>query len=182
LALWDLYEDLFAPLQHKALLKHLYERHEFEDIMGEPRVLKLVGWSRGRPVGLAAITNELDLVPQISPSFLRARYPDEAARQAVYFCIFAFIQPEFQRRTLFPRLVTTMGQLAAQRSGVVVFDVSEYNTSLFGLDGQVRRMAKWFPDAQFGVVDTQRYYAVELPRPMPSADSLDCRIVVDLTA
>ena len=161
--LWDLYFETFEPLQELALLNHLYPRPDFEALLGDARVTKLIAWVEGNPVGLAMITNELDLVPQISPPFLHAKYPEQASNRAVFFGIMLFVAESHRRSTTFARLVAGMGQLTAQASGVAVFDVCRHNMAAVELDKQIESMARWFPGSSFEQIDEQSYFAATLP-------------------
>lgn len=161
--LWDLYYTAFEPLQELALLNHLYPRASFDELLADERVSKLIAWVDGRPIGLAMITNELDIVPQISPPFLRRLYPDAAERQAVFFGIMIFVAESHRRTTAFARLIAGMGQITAQMGGVVVFDICRHNLEASELDRQLNTISRWFPGSSFEQVDEQRYYAATLP-------------------
>lgn len=162
-ALWDLYLGAFEPLQELALLNHLYPRADFDALLDDERITKLIARSDGEPVGLAMITNELQLVPQISPPFLHARYPEQAARQAVYFGIMVFVAEGHRRSTAFARLIAGMGQITAGVGGVVVFDICRHNMASIELDRQISSISRWFPGSSFEQVDEQRYFAATLP-------------------
>ena len=179
--LWDLYAEAFEPLQELALLNHLYPRESFEALVADERVTKLIAWIDGRPVGLAMITNELELVPQISPPFLHARYPEQAARGAVFFGIMVFVADSHRRSTAFARLIAGMGQITAEAGGVVVFDICRHNMAAIELDRQIATISRWFPGSSFEQVDEQRYFAATLPAlperrlpisPLPKPESL----------
>lgn len=163
--LWDLYFDTFEPLQELALLNHLYPRDDFEALLADERVSKLIAWFEGKPVGLAMITNELGLVPQISPPFLHAKYPEQSARQAVFFGIMMFVAESHRRSTTFARLVASMGQMTAAASGVAVFDICRHNLTALELDQQLASISRWFPDSSFEKIDEQSYFAATLPAP-----------------
>lgn len=161
--LWDLYFDAFEPLQELALLNHLYPRADFEAMLADERVSKLIAWVEGAPVGLAMITNELELVPQISPRFLHARYPEQAADRAVFFGIMVFVADSHRRSTTFARLIAGMGQITAEASGVVVFDICRHNLAAIELDKQIASISRWFPGSSFEQIDEQHYFAATLP-------------------
>ncbi|MDW3213512.1 MAG: hypothetical protein R8G01_05925 [Ilumatobacteraceae bacterium] len=163
--LWDLYFDTFEPLQELALLNHLYARADFEALLDDERVSKLIAWHEGKPVGLAMITNELGLVPQISPPFLHAKYPEQAARKAVFFGIMMFVAESHRRSTTFARLVASMGQMTAAAGGVAVFDICRHNLTALELDQQLASISRWFPDSSFEKIDEQSYFAATLPSP-----------------
>lgn len=162
--LWDLYFDAFEPLEELALLSHLFDRTSFDALLDDERITKLVATVDGKAVGLAMITNALDVVPQISPAFLHRRYPDESARGAVFFGIMVFVDESYRRTSTFARLVAGMGQITAAHGGVVVFDICRHNLEALELDRQMRSIARWFPGSGFEVIDQQSYFAVSLPR------------------
>jgi hypothetical protein len=172
--LWRHYEDAFAPLRELALLNHLYDRDSFEKLADDPSVHKVIGWSRGVPVGLGMVTSHLEVVPQISPPFLRRRFPDHGDRNAIFFGILVFVAPHHRSTTMFARIVTGMGQVTAEHDGVIVFDVSHHNQTL-GVDEQLERVASWFPSSRFSQIDTQAYYAAELPRPIERSPVVSAR-------
>ncbi|MEZ5294854.1 MAG: 1-acyl-sn-glycerol-3-phosphate acyltransferase [Ilumatobacteraceae bacterium] len=117
--LWEAYHANFHPLAELAILQHLYSRDEVLAELANPRILKIVGRQGGRPVGMGMVTNSLEDVPQISPAFLRARHPDHAERNAIYFGILVMVSPDHRGRTLFSRLYTEMWQVPARAGGVL---------------------------------------------------------------
>lgn len=164
--LWSLYLRAFEPLQSLALLNHLYPRADFDALLAEPRVQKFIAWNGQEPTGLAMLTNALDLVPQISPPFLHARFPEQASREAVFFGIMVFVDEAHRRSSLFARLVAGMGQVTAEQAGVVVFDICRHNLTAMELETQMRGIARWFPGSTFSEIDRQSYFGVDLPQPI----------------
>jgi len=161
--LWDLYYEAFEPLQELALLNHLYPREAFEELLADERITKLIAWVDARPVGLAMITNDLDLVPQISPLFLDACYSYETARGAVFFGIMVLVADSRRRSAVFARLIAGMAQMTAEASGVVVFDICRHNMDALELDRQIGSFTRWFPGSTFDQVDEQKYFAARIP-------------------
>ncbi len=172
-ALWEAYRENFTPLAELAILQHLYSRDEILAELANPDILKIVGWQEGRPVGLGMVTNVLEAVPQISPEFLRAKYPDHAARQAIYFGILVMVSPRVRGRTMFGRIYTELWQVPAKAGGVLAFDVCEFNRALFDADALASRIASQFPRSHVGVVDRQTWYVAELPEPLPEPSQSD---------
>ena len=170
-ALWGCYYEAFEPLQELALLNHLYHRDEFSALVEDRRVMKLVARVDGLPVGMGMVTNELDIVPQISPPFLNRRYPDLAARQAIYFAILVFVADGHRRGSLFARLVSGMAQIAALDDGLIVFDVCRHNMQELSLHEQLRRVAGWFPQSSFEAIDSQAYFAARFPMPLQGRET-----------
>jgi hypothetical protein len=132
-----------------------------------PRITKIVGWQDDHPVGLAMVTNSLEDVPQISPAFLRSKYPEHAARNAIYVGILVMVAPGARRLTLFGRLSTELWQVAALARGVLVFDVCDFNRTTFGAEKLAQRIADSFPRSDVQVLDRQTWYVAELPEPIP---------------
>ena len=165
--LWEAYRTNFEPLADLAILQHLYSRDEVLAEFRNPNIVKIVGWQDDRPVGLAMITNSLEEVPQISPAFLRAKYPQHAARNAIYFGILVMVVPGTRGLTLFGRLSTELWQLVAIANGVLVYDVCDFNRTTFSSEKVAQRIADSFPRSSLQIIDRQTWYAAELPEPLP---------------
>lgn len=165
--LCEAYRINFEPLAELAVLQHLYSRDEVLAELANPRITKIVGWQDGEPVGLAMVTNSLEDVPQISPAFLRSRYPEHAARNTIYVGILVMVTPGARRRTLFGRLSTELWQVPALVGGVLVFDVCDFNREVFGAERLAQQVADNFPRSAVAVLDRQTWYAAELPEPIP---------------
>ena len=166
-ALWQAYRTNFEPLAELAVLQHFYTRDEVLAELANPRITKIVGWQDGEPVGLAMVTNSLEDVPQISPAFLRAKYPQHAATNTIYFGILVMVAPGSRGRTLFGQLYTELWQVPATAGGVLVFDICEFNRETFGADKLIQRIADNFPRSAVQVLDRQTWYVAELPEPIP---------------
>lgn len=165
--LWRQYWANFAPLRALAVQKQHSDREEFLDLLANPDVITYIGWEGSRPVGMAMITNSLEDVPELSPDFLRARFPEQAARNAVYVGIYVMVDPNHRGITLFHRLYMECWQLAARASGVLVVDTCEFNRTAFDTDELARRVGEGFPNSKVSVLDRQTWYAAELPEPLP---------------
>ena len=168
-ALWDAYRDNFEPLKSLAILRHFDSREEVLDQLANPKIHKIVGWQEGRPVGLAMVTNSLEDVTEISPEFLRAKYPDYAARNAIYCGMLVMVSHALRGRTLFGRLYTELWQVPALEAGILVFDVCEFNRMMFDTDELTKRIASSFPRSAVEVLDRQTWYVAALPEPIPGS-------------
>jgi hypothetical protein len=167
-ALWEMYRDAFTPLQTLAIQRHLWSRREILDELANEQIIKFVGWSGEVPVGLCMLTNNLDLVPMISPDFLRSRFPEQAQRDAIFYGIMIFVRPGFRGRTMFARLGTLMAQETALSSGVVLFDMCAFNRDNGSLDDNLGKLARPFAGSSMSLVDQQTWFAVELPTALDS--------------
>lgn len=165
--LWRQYWANFAPLRSLAVQKQHSDREEFLALLAHPEVITYVGWEGSRPVGMAMITNSLEDVPELSPDFLRARFPEQAARDAIYVGIYVMVDPEHRGITLFHRLYMECWQLAARARGVLVVDTCEFNRTTFDTDALARRIGEGFPNCTVSILDRQTWYAAELPEPLP---------------
>lgn len=167
--LWETYRVNFAPLGELAALQHVFSREEILDELADPRIQKIVGWEGAEPVGLGMVTNELECVPQMSPEFLRARYPEHAARNAIYYGILVAVSSPHRGLTLFNRVYTTLWQIAAADDGVLAFDICKFNRDAFDADSLIDRIASNFPDSSVRVADQQTWWVAELPKPIPGS-------------
>lgn len=165
--LWDTYLESFTPLAEVAVLRHLDSHEEMLAQFANPRILKLVVWQGARPVGLGMVTNSLEDVAEISPAFLRVKYPEHAARNAIYVGMLVMVSPDQRSLTAFSRLYLELWQVPARADGILVFDVCDFNRRAFGADETSRRVASNFPNASVEVLDRQTWYVAHLPEPLP---------------
>ncbi len=165
--LYEQYVDSVAPLAELAVLRHLDSKPDVLAMLANPRISKMIAWQGGEPVGLALLTNSLEDVTELSPQFLRARFPEHAARDAIYVAMLVIVSKHLRGLTVFSRLYTEMWQVPARANGVLVFDVCEFNRTTFDADNSGRRVAEMFPRSTFQVLDRQTWYVAELPEPLP---------------
>lgn len=161
-ALWELYRGSFEELLRTSLLDQRMRHEEFARLVKSDHVYKIIGWRGDRIVGLATLTNDLGLVPLLSTAALAERYPDEVARDALFYAVFVCVAPSERRGSLFAKLVGTMMRITGARGGTGIFDVSMASEK-HGVASQIHRIASWFPDASVDLVDRQVYYEVVLP-------------------
>lgn len=166
--LWRQYWSSFAPLRSLAIQRQHSDRDEFLALLANPAVIIYIGWDGDRPVGMAMITNSLDDVPELSPDFLRERFPEPASRDAIYVGIYVMVDPAHRGITLFHRLYMECWELAARARGVLIVDTCEFNRTTFDTDGLALRIGEGFPNCRVSIVDRQTWYAAELPEPLPA--------------
>ncbi len=166
--LWVAYHTNFAPLAKLAIQKQSSERDEMIACFANPNFIKIVAWQAGVPVGFGLVTNVLEEVPEISPDFLRSKYPEHAARNAIFVGIYVMVAPGQRGLTLFSRLYTEMWQIPASVGGKLVFDICDFNRTMFDTDQLVNQIAGAFPQGSVSVVDRQTWYVADLPEPIPS--------------
>lgn len=168
-ALWETFDATFAPLAEVAVQTQSSGRDEMLAEFADPRIRKIVAWEQGHPVGLGMITNHLESVPDISPAFLRARYPDHAANDSIFVGMYVMVARGRRSLTLFNRLYLEIWQVPARVGGVLIFDVCEHNRDALQTELLTERVAASFPRSTFSVLDRQTWYAVEMPEPMAPA-------------
>jgi hypothetical protein len=165
--LWDMYVTGVTPLAELAVLKHLDTRDTVIAQLRNQRITKLVAWQGNEPIGLGLITNSLDDVDEISPTFLRTKYPDFAARDAIYVAMLIVAAPGARGITVFSRISTEMWQVPGRVNGLIVFDVCEFNRVTFDAEELGKRVAGNFPNATVDFLDRQTWYIGHVPEPLP---------------
>ena len=135
--LWALYQLAFESLRTQAASRHMLTRAEFDLEVIDERVTKYVAWRNGRPVGLVSLATDLTTIPWISPEFYARRYPEHAARGAVYYCSLALVHPDERLSDAFLRLVAVAAQDVATADGVFAADMCSLNQDTFRLDRAV---------------------------------------------
>ena len=158
---YQLYEAAFAPLRVRSMARQALNESEFTAQMANGAVVKYVAWDlEGNPVGLCALTRQLESVPWISPDYFAHRYPQQWARNAVWYLSFVLTHPS-QRHTRFidQLMEVGIGELLDQ-GAVCAYDMCAYNDEILGLG---RRFAERFERATGAtpqLADTQNYYEV----------------------
>lgn len=168
--LYRSYLENFEPLAELAVLKHLDSKTDVLAYFANPRIVKIVAWLADEPVGLAMVTNSLEDLGEISPPFLRARYPEHAARNAIYVSMLVMVSKQLRGLTVFNRLNTELWQVPARDAGVLVFDACEFNRTMFDMDSLSLRIAAQFPQSRVEILDRQTWYVAELPQPIQGSD------------
>ena len=135
--LWALYRVAFESLRTQAASRHTLTRAEFDLEVIDERVTKYVAWRNGRPVGLVSLATDLTTIPWISPEFYAHRYPEHAARGALYYCSLALVHPDERLSDAFLRLVAVAAEDVAAADGVFAADMCSLNQDTFRLDRAV---------------------------------------------
>lgn len=172
--LWCLYESCMRPVSGEAALEHFYDRAVFDSLVRSESVATLIAEEGDVLVGASLVTNDLNLVPQISPAFFRGLYPSHAARDALYYGIVVFADGR-RGAVLSGRLMTETGQLVAREGGVLLFDVCDRKRSSLGIDKHASNIARWYPSASIDCVDRQSFFAITLPAPAEDRRFAACR-------
>ncbi|MFF3222959.1 hypothetical protein ACFYV7_09185 [Nocardia suismassiliense] len=138
-----LYEESFGPLRTKTIVKQVLDPDEFHAEMVDPRVDKHVAWNdAGEPIGLTTLTNHLDTISWISPEYLTARYPEHAARDAIYYVGITLVAPSARQGPAFRAMIESVVQVLVADRAAVGWDVCSYNNTRF-----------WFTECVQAVLD-----------------------------
>ena len=157
---YDLYVKAFGRLRVKAAARQVLHQDEFFEEMIDERVWKIVAWSAtGEPIGLATITRELDTVPWISPEFFRSRYPEHAARNAIFYLGFILVRPQYMRSGVFEELLSAGRHQVMGEGAVCAWDLCAYNRDL-GFAERIETLLHRWGESEVTAADTQTYYAV----------------------
>jgi hypothetical protein len=156
---YQLYLGAFSPLRTRAAARQVLHRHEFLTEMADPRVLKYVVWDAdGEPQALSTLTSDLATVPWISPEYFAHRYPEQTARDAVYYWGFVLARPDRRSSMYFRQiLVAIVAKMAAERA-VCAYDICAFNNDSMRFAQQIETVTRRLADVTVEVLDTQTYY------------------------
>ena len=161
-SLYELYKRAFDPLRPRAAARQVLSEPEFKDQMADERIDKYLAWeNEAAPVGVITLTRELAAIPWISPEYYAACYPDQWARNAVYYLGYILINPAV-RRTGFLETVTRLlvEPMVAQRA-VLVYDVCSYNDQVLGFYNLIAETFRRCSNSEPKELDAQVYYGVD---------------------
>lgn len=165
--LWALYDSTVSPLDAVSATEHSESKESVLGYFAEPRITKIIAWEGDEPVGLGMVTNDLRLIYEPSLVFFEERYPEQAARDAIFYGMSVMVKPSRRGMTVFSRIYLDMWQIPAQANGVLAFDMCQFNREMFDGDQLVAGIASNFPNSSWQIVDTQIWYAAVLPEPLP---------------
>ena len=157
----QLYETAFAPLRVRSMARQSLTEDEFAAQMTNRAISKYVAWDdAGNPVGLCALTRQLESVPWISPEYFAARYPQHWRRNAVWYMNFALAHPSQRHSRFLDELLKVgIGELVAE-GAVCAYDMCAYNDEVLGLGRHLVERFERTTGATPRLVDTQNYYEV----------------------
>ena len=161
---WDFYCAAFDELRTEAVQRHVMHREEFDVQMTDDRVLKLVGLQDGRVVGLAAITEDLDAVPQISPEYFERRWPQLYAERRIWYVVFIAAQAGAAGTGMYVQLIRGIVERIKSNDGMAAADICSYNENVHALPEMLRRASgRVAGSATRQLLDTQSYWLYEFP-------------------
>lgn len=162
---WNLYHDAFIELNSLTVQRHLMHRHEFDEVLADPRVdVYLSFGADGDLRGLATYTNQLEAMPLISPAYFARRWPEQYAAGRVWYCGFvATIRDGSRAAGAFIELITSMYQVAEAQGGVISLDICQYNDGAHQLPRRVELLLRRVSGGTVRAMqlDEQRFYGYE---------------------
>lgn len=159
------YRAGFDPIAPLAAGRQSLTDEEFRAEMVDPAVLKFLGRDvDGQAVALLTASTDLSHMAWLSPAFYEQRFPDHAARRAIFYVGSLVVHPEAGGRSWMRRLTAEMSRYANDRSGIVAFDCCQHNIDS-GFPQHLEWIAQKVGHAELQVIDTQEYYAYVFPGP-----------------
>ena len=163
---WKMYEESFRGLNALAVQRHLMYRHEFDEVMRDPRVQKYLSLDdEGTMCGLSTYTNDLDAMPLISPQYFERRWPDLYAQRKIWYCGFVAVLPTAGARSSFADLVEAMYLLAAAQNGIIGLDFCQHNDEARKMSRVIRLMLQRLSgNCAAEMMDAQQFWIYEFPQ------------------
>ncbi|GAB3167207.1 hypothetical protein GCM10027059_27610 [Myceligenerans halotolerans] len=158
--LWELYLRAFEPLRTRAAARHVLHRGEFDDELADRRVTKLLARDEhGAAVGLTTLATDLAAVPWVSPEFFATRYPEHAARGAIWYIGFTLAHPGRRSTRTFLDMIDALAAHLAEHRVVCAYDTSRFNDDSLRFADHLRRHLERTRDVTVETVDRQTYHA-----------------------
>lgn len=160
-----LYLAAFGPLRTRAVARQVLHDEEFFAEMRDPRVEKHVAWAGTLPVVLTTLTRHLETVPWVSPEYFTARYPDQAARGAIYYLGFTLVHDSHRGGRLWLDLLRSLVPRMVAERAVCAYDVCAYNNETVGFASNVEAMLHSAAEVMVERLDVQSYYCADFTSP-----------------
>lgn len=163
-ALYEMYAAAFGPMRTRAAARHLLSEAEFAAEMADERIEKyLVRTDDGEPLALTTVTRDLTAVPWISPEFYLDRYPEHAARGALYYLGYALVRPGRNTYRVGTSMLNLIMDRIAEEGAVCVYDLCAYNGRR--AMGRFAAALSRGRGATVETVDVQTYYSITFDAP-----------------
>jgi hypothetical protein len=102
----------------------------------------------------------LETVPWISPEYFAARYPEHAARDAIYYAGFTLVAPSARQGAAFHAMIKSVVQVLVAERAAVGWDICSYNNTRFSFADSIRAVLdEQAANVEVAVEDSQTYYA-----------------------
>jgi hypothetical protein len=163
--LWQLYNAAFEELRSTAVQRHLMNRAEFDEVMDDARVAKVVALERsGELCALATISNDLESMPLISPDYFERRWPAHFAEGRIWYIGFVAVHPHHRSTGAFELVVERLYRTVVANDGLAALDVCSRNEDLYRLPQTIHRLLEtWSGAVRSDRMDAQSYWLYEFP-------------------
>jgi hypothetical protein len=160
---WQFYRDTFDDLRTLAVQRHVLHRDEFDDLVGDSRVVKYLARRDGVVVGMSAISDDLTAVPLISPDYFAHHWPELYEQRRILYCVFIGVHRGAAGKGVFVALQEEIyRRQVAPVNGVAVLDICSYNEEELRLPWVVEGiLSKVAGAAKVRRLDSQTYWLYE---------------------
>jgi len=158
---WELYAEAFEVLRSEAAQRHVLFRDEFDAMMADPRITKIVGYDGPSFCALAVRTNDLAAWPLISPEYYAARFPEQFAARTIFYCGFYLVKPQYQRSGVVRDLVSAVALDAHLTRGIIAMDICGARRRMHMDKAMVRLSRSTAPHARAIFLDEQSFWAYD---------------------
>lgn len=160
---WRLYESAFGPLRVLAAARQVLTEQEFAEELDNHRVWKYVADDRaGDLLGLTTVTDDITLLPWLSPEYFAHRYPEQWRRQAVFYVGVTLVRPSVRGERIFRETTRHIGRRVAAARGVIGYDICQYNDEHRSLARVTGKVLQTVADFTVSPVDVQTYYVARI--------------------
>ncbi|MEV0028454.1 hypothetical protein [Nocardia sp. NPDC050793] len=90
-----------------------------------------------------------------------ARYPEHAARDAIYYAGFTLVAPSAQRGGAFHAMIKSVVQILVAERAAVGWDICSYNNTELSFADRIRAALDEQTNVEVAVEDSQTYYAAQ---------------------
>jgi len=154
---YALYQAAFEPMRTRAAARHLLTIDEFAAEMADERIEKYVANGDAAAVGLTTMTTHLAAIPWIEPLFYLSRYPQQAARGALFYLGYILVDPRAEDTYgAFKAMADSVLRRCADSDGVLAWDACVFNVerAIGRMTGRLE--TEW--KARVEEVDRQAYF------------------------
>ncbi|MEV0730231.1 hypothetical protein [Polymorphospora sp. NPDC050346] len=165
---WQIYAEAFEEMKIRAVQRHVLYRHEFDEVMTDERVRKLLYVDHRRPDrirGVATVTDDLSAIPLISPEYFAHHWPDLFAARQIWYVGFLAVHPAARGTGAFARLTREIWRPVLAAGGMAVVDVCRHNDELGFHRAIHHALGSLGGDVRAEHIDDQSYWIYEAPGP-----------------
>ena len=94
--LGKIYQEAFAIFSLRTPCLQNYHPEEFQDVLKDREIIKLISYIDGEPVGMALITSNLNKVPWINKSFYTHNFPEHYRKGMLFYVKSILVTPRLQ--------------------------------------------------------------------------------------